>query len=141
MNRVRYKPAMWSFPETLVDQMLNPNLCSKQTEPPLVTKIGCSNVVLIKKQPGGSRLQAVKVRESARRHGETRGKELIGSRNGEFVALPPSPVEQFTKKLILKKCLLFCYYYLNHRGIFWSCLGGWGQCRCLWVSRHSRDSS
>lgn len=70
MERVRYKPAMWSFPETLVDQMLNPNLCSKQTEPPLVTKIGCSNAVLMKKQPGRSRLQAITVRESASRPGE-----------------------------------------------------------------------
>lgn len=56
MERVRYKPAMWSFPATRVAQMLSPRLCSKQMEPHSVTKIDCSDVVLIKRQPGRSRL-------------------------------------------------------------------------------------
>lgn len=50
--RVRQRPATWSFPATRVDQVRNPSLCSNQTEPHSVTRIDCSDVVLIKRQPG-----------------------------------------------------------------------------------------
>lgn len=56
MESVGSQPATWSFPATRVAQMLNPSLCAKQTEPHSVTEIDYSDVLLIKRQLGRSRL-------------------------------------------------------------------------------------
>lgn len=76
-----------------------------------MTKRDCSDVVLIQRHPGRSHLparaQAPSVRESAGGNREVKGKGSIDPPVLTPAALPPSPVEQLTEKLVFQKNTVF----------------------------------